>query len=66
MDLLATYTHDSGARSNYNTVADLQTLEITTVHAKPQSFIVFLRRCLVTDPNNGDSSGSVLTPLPAG
>jgi hypothetical protein len=55
-----------GTTSNYSDIADLHTLQISTAHAKPQSFIVFPSRCLVTDLNNGDSSASVLTPLPAG
>jgi hypothetical protein len=43
---------------NYNAIAHL--------HTKPQSFIVFLSRCLVTALNNGDSSASVLMPMLAG
>jgi hypothetical protein len=49
---------------NYKVDVDLYTSQITTAHAKPQSFIVFLSCCLVTDLSNGDSSASVLTPLP--
>jgi hypothetical protein len=55
-----------GTASNYSAIADLHTLRITTAHAKPQSFILFPSRCLVTALNNGDSSASVLTPLPFG
>jgi hypothetical protein len=47
-------------------MADLHTSEITIAQAKPQSLLMFLSRCLVTALNNGDSSDSVLTPLPVG
>jgi hypothetical protein len=50
--------------NNYSATAYLRTLLITTAHAKfSQSFT---SRILVTDLNNGDSSASVLTSLPAG
>jgi hypothetical protein len=52
--------------SNYSTIAGLHTSQITTAHAKPQSFIVFPSHCLITAVNNGDSSASVLMMLPAG
>jgi hypothetical protein len=48
-----------GTTSNDNAIADLHTSQITTAHAKPQSFIVFHSRCLVTALNNGDSSACV-------
>jgi hypothetical protein len=51
---------------NYSAMADLRTLQIIRAHANPQSFIVFPSHCLVISFNNGDSSASVLTPLPAG
>jgi hypothetical protein len=51
-------------RSNYGAIANLHTLQITRAHAKP-SQSAFIRRSLVTDLNSGDSSTSVLTPLPA-
>jgi hypothetical protein len=54
-----------GATSNYNAIADLHTLQITTAQAT-SSQSVFTSRFLVTDLNNGDSSASVFTPLPAG
>jgi hypothetical protein len=48
--------------SNYNTVANLHTLQITTAHPKP-SQSDFTSRFPVTDLNNGDSSACVLTSL---
>jgi hypothetical protein len=51
--------------SNYNTITDLHTLQITTVHVS-LSFTVFPSRCLVTALNNRDSSASVLMSLPIG
>jgi hypothetical protein len=48
--------------SNYNAIAYLRTLQITTAHAKP-SQSDFTSRLLVTDLNNGDSSASLLTLL---
>jgi hypothetical protein len=44
-----------GSISSYSTIADLHILQITTAHAKPQSFIVFPSRCLVTALNSGGS-----------
>jgi hypothetical protein len=41
--------------SNYNAVADLHALQITTAHAKLQSFVVFPSHCLVTSLSDGDS-----------
>jgi hypothetical protein len=55
-----------GTTSNYSALDNLHTLQITTAHAKPQSFIIFRSRCLVTALNNGDSSASVHTSLPTG
>jgi hypothetical protein len=46
------------ATSNYSAISDLHTF------TKPQSVIVFCCHCLVTTLNNGDSSASLLTPLP--
>jgi hypothetical protein len=60
MDLLPRTT------SNYRAIADLHTLQITTAQAKPQSFIFFLSHCLVTVLSNGDTSVSMLMPLPTG
>jgi hypothetical protein len=54
-----------GTTSNDNANTELHTSQIITSHAKPQSFIVFHSRFLVTALNNGDSSASVLKPLPA-
>jgi hypothetical protein len=51
--------------SNYSAIADLQTLQITGAHTK-FSQSAFTSRFLVTDFNNGVSSASVLTSLPAG
>jgi hypothetical protein len=51
--------------STYNPVADFHTLQITRAHAK-SSHSTFTSSFLVTDLNNGDSSASVVTPLPAG
>jgi hypothetical protein len=51
--------------STYNAMANLHILKITRAHGKfCQS--AFNGRFLVTDLNNGDSSASVITPLPAG
>jgi hypothetical protein len=50
--------------SNYNAIAYLDTLQITTARARPQSFIVFPSNCLITALDNGDSSASVLTLCP--
>jgi hypothetical protein len=55
-----------GNTNNYSAIADLHTLQIITAHAKAQSFLVFSSPCMVTALNNGDSSASVLMPLPAG
>jgi hypothetical protein len=55
-----------GTTSNYSTIVDLHTLQITTVHAKPQFFLILPSRYLVTALNNADSSASVLTTLPSG
>jgi hypothetical protein len=45
--------------SNYNTIANFHTLQITIIHANSfQSAVT--SRFLVTDLNNGDSSASVL------
>jgi hypothetical protein len=52
--------------SNYSVTDNLHTLQTTTAHYKPQSFVVFPSRYLVTALNNADSSASVLTLLPAG
>jgi hypothetical protein len=50
-----------GTASNYNAVANLHTLQITTAHAKPfPTCCVFTSRSLVTASNNGDSSASAL------
>jgi hypothetical protein len=54
-----------GTTSNYNAIADLHTLQITKAHAKSAQS-AFSSHFLVTDLNNGDSSASMLTPLPAG
>jgi hypothetical protein len=46
--------------SNYNAIANTLTLQITRAHIKP-SQSAFTSRFLVTEPNNEDSSVSVLT-----
>jgi hypothetical protein len=51
--------------SNYSAIADLHTSEITIAHAK-SSQSASTSRFLVKDLNTGDSSASMLTPLPAG
>jgi hypothetical protein len=51
--------------SNYNTVANLHTLQIIRAHAK-SSQSAFTSRFLVMDLNSGDSSTSVLSSLPTG
>jgi hypothetical protein len=66
MDLLITYIHDSELQAINSAIADLHTLQVTTAHAKSRSFLVFPSRCLVRALSNGDSSASVLTPLPTG
>jgi hypothetical protein len=45
--------------SNYNTISNFHTLQITTAHAKSFQPAV-TSRFLVMDPNNADSSASVL------
>jgi hypothetical protein len=47
---------------NYNTIANLHTLQITGAHTQ-SSQSAFTSRFLVTDLNNADSSASVLTSL---
>jgi hypothetical protein len=54
-----------GTTSTYKAIADLHTLHSTRVHCKSSQY-VFTSRFLITDLNNGDSSDSVVTPLPAG
>jgi hypothetical protein len=51
--------------STHNAIADIYILQITREHTKP-SQSAFTSRFLVMDLNNGDSSASVVTPLPAG
>jgi hypothetical protein len=54
-----------GTTSTHSAIADLHTLQIARAHAKSSQSA--LTSCfLVTDLNNGDSSASVLTLLPAG
>jgi hypothetical protein len=50
---------------NYCVIADLRTLQITTVHAK-SSQSAFTSYFLVTDLNNGDPSAPVFTLLLSG
>jgi hypothetical protein len=50
---------------NYSAIADLQTLQITTAHAKSFQSAVSSPRSLVTASNSGDSSASAITSLPA-
>jgi hypothetical protein len=50
--------------STYNTIADLYTLQITGAQTK-SSQSAFTSLFLVTNHKNGDSSASVVTPLPA-
>jgi hypothetical protein len=49
--------------SNYNTIANLHTLQITTAHTKP-SQSAFTSHFSATDLNNGDSSVSTLANTP--
>jgi hypothetical protein len=49
--------------SNYNTIANFHTVEITTAHAKSFQSAVFIDRSLVTASNSGDSSAPALTSL---
>jgi hypothetical protein len=51
--------------TNYDAIAVLHILQITTAQAKP-SQSAFTSRFLVTDLNNGDSSASVLMSLLSG
>jgi hypothetical protein len=37
-----------GTTSKYSVITDLHTIQVTTAHAKPQSFIAFHSHCLVT------------------
>jgi hypothetical protein len=65
MDLLTTYTHDPELQTL--TTPSLISTFYKTLHAKSSStYIDFTIRCLVTNLKNGDSSTSVVTPLPAG
>jgi hypothetical protein len=50
---------------NYNAIANLHNLQITTAHGKP-SQSVFTSRFPVTDLNNGHFSASLLTSLLSG
>jgi hypothetical protein len=50
---------------NYSAITCIHTLQITRAHAKSSQFAV-TSRFLVTNLNNGDSSASMLTSLPAG
>jgi hypothetical protein len=61
--------------NNYNTIADFHTKSSVSFHSSllgnnSQQWLFlcnsFTRRFLVTNLNNGDSSASVVTPLPAG
>jgi hypothetical protein len=52
------------ATSTYNAIADLHILQITRAHASLLSAIT--SHFLVTELTNGDSSASVVMPLPAG
>jgi hypothetical protein len=54
-----------GTTSTHNAIADLHILQITRAHTK-SSQSTFTSRFLVVDLNNGDSSASVVTPLPTG
>jgi hypothetical protein len=49
----------------YSSIDNLNTLQIIIAHTK-SSQSAFISRLLVTDPNNGDSSASVLTSLLSG
>jgi hypothetical protein len=51
--------------SSYSVIADLHASQITTAHAKSSQY-AFTSCFLVMDLNNGDSSASVVTLLPAG
>jgi hypothetical protein len=65
MDLLITYAHDSELQAII-TLSLITTL-YKSLHAKSSPVCsVFTSRYLVTNLNNGDSSASVATPLPAG
>jgi hypothetical protein len=65
LDLLNTYTHNSQLQVTITLIIDLHTLQITTAYAK--SFQTAFTSCfLIMDLNNGDSSASVITSLPAG
>jgi hypothetical protein len=44
---------------------DLHTLQITIAHAKSRSVLALTSHCLLTAPNTGGSSASVLMSLPA-
>jgi hypothetical protein len=60
MNLLATYTHDSKVQ------LITAILLIYTLYKSLEHTLKLLSYFLVTDLNNGDSSASVLTSLPAG
>jgi hypothetical protein len=65
MDLLTTCNSRFGTTNNYSATA------ISTIHRSPQHPLSLLQLAstdhfLTTNFNNGDSSASVMTPLPAG
>jgi hypothetical protein len=65
MDLLITYTQNSELQAHTKIIDNLNAVQITRVEAK-SSRSAFASRFQVTDPNNGDSSASVLTSLLCG
>jgi hypothetical protein len=66
MDLLTTYTHNSELQITTRLTLSLIYSTNHYTLSLLQPFIVFPSRCLVTALNSGDSSVSVLAPLPAG
>jgi hypothetical protein len=54
-----------GTTSNYSVTANLHNLQMTTAQAKSSRFAL-ISIFLVTDLNNGDSSASMVKPLPDG
>jgi hypothetical protein len=65
MDLLAFYTHHSELQV-ITALSPISTLHKLLDAKSSPDCSVFTTRCLVSDLNNGDSSASVVTPLPAG
>jgi hypothetical protein len=67
MNLMIAYTHDPELQA-ITMLSLIYTLYKSQLHTLNllQPFVAFPSLCLITALNIGDSSASVLTPLPAG